>query len=131
MHHFKNDPEWGKLLNRFRQGEATLDDINMINTRVVSPQLVFPDDMRYATYFNCKRDAINAALFEQCCNDLKIAGLPLDDSILILSDNYQIKNGTNIYKEFTNAKKIWQECGEDDGKVTVYQPKDRSSTMLI
>jgi PIF1-like helicase len=35
MHRFKNDPEWGQLLKRFRNGDATSNDIRTINSKVV------------------------------------------------------------------------------------------------
>jgi hypothetical protein len=36
MHHFKDDPECGYLLLRFRNGEVTTDDIDTINESVVN-----------------------------------------------------------------------------------------------
>ena len=118
MHRFKDDPEWGFLLRRFRDGLATIQDINIINSRVVTENDALPQNIRYATYFNRDRDAINAALFEQRCMDMQSGGLPLHDSILILSDNHFVQNGSRVYTTFQNPKKIWEECGEDDIKVT-------------
>ena len=118
MHRFKDDLEWGFLLRRFRDGQATDEDINIINSRVVTATDDLPHNIRYATYFNRDRDAINAALFEQRCMDMQSAGLPLHDSILILSDNHFVQNGSRVYTTFRNPRKIWEECGEDDIKVT-------------
>jgi hypothetical protein len=116
MHRFKEDMEWGLLLRRFREGEATCQDIERINTRVVSHSDELPHNIRYATYYNRDRDAINAGLFEQRCEDLIAANLPLDDSIMILCDKQSVKNGSNVYKEFKSPKKLWEECGENDIK---------------
>jgi hypothetical protein len=123
MHRFKNDPEWGQLLKRFRNGDATSNDIRTINSKVVLTSEELPNDLRYATYFNRDRDAINAALFEQRCIDLQDAGLPLHDSILILSDNHKVRNGAKVYTKFLNSKKLWTECGEDDIKPNKRQPR--------
>ena len=70
MHRFQNDREWGMLLLHFRNGEVMLHDIELINEHVVVRNSTMgngtklPDDIKYATYFNHDRDAINAALFE-------------------------------------------------------------------
>ena len=104
------------LLRRFREGRATSSDIKTINNRVVNEKTILPTNLRYATYFNRDRDAINAALFEQRCTDLQKAGIPLTDSIIILSDNHQVQNGSKVYSKFTNLKKNWEEYGENDIK---------------
>ena len=116
MHRFDTDIEWGLLLSRFREGEATRQDIETINTRVVSDSDELPHNIRYATYYNRDRDAINAGLFEQRCEDLIAANLPLDDSVMILCDKQSVKNGSNVYKDFKSPKKLWEECGENDIK---------------
>ena len=59
MHKFKKDLNYGFLLQRFRNGKVTLDDIRLINTRVINPRDTLPHDIRYATYFNRDRVAIN------------------------------------------------------------------------
>ena len=60
MHRFKDDPEWGYLLFRFRDGEMTLADIDTINERrVVDSQTDIPNDIKYSTYFNRDRDSIS------------------------------------------------------------------------
>ena len=66
MHWFENDIEWGWLLFRFRDGKVTESDIDVINECIVDCDSPLPDDIRYATYYNRDRDAINAALFEEC-----------------------------------------------------------------
>ena len=67
MHRFKKDVRWGKLLMRMRNGELTKEDVEFINTKVVTvhKHRNLPKDLRYATYFNRDRDAINTALFEE------------------------------------------------------------------
>jgi hypothetical protein len=74
-------------LLRFRNGEVTRQDIDSINECVVSKDTEFPDDMKYATYFNRDQDSINAALFEERCKFIYEMGSNIEDSIMIFSDN--------------------------------------------
>ena len=73
MHRFKKDVSWGKLLMRMRNEELTKEDVEFINTKVVTVNKSrhWPKDLRYATYFNRDRDAINMALFEEHCARLR------------------------------------------------------------
>jgi hypothetical protein len=87
MHRFKDDPEWGYLLFRFRDGEVTVADIDTINERVVDSQTEIPNDIKYSTYFNRDRDSINAALFQERCKLLYQNTGSTDDSVMIFSDN--------------------------------------------
>jgi hypothetical protein len=64
-HRFIQDPSWGKLLSRFREGKPTSEDIKYINTRVQNKSIQMPSDIKYATYHNKDRDSINTTIFEQ------------------------------------------------------------------
>ena len=69
MHRFKKDVSWGKLPMRMRNRELTKEDVEFINTKVVTVNKSrhLPKDLRYVTYFNRDRDAINMALLEELC----------------------------------------------------------------
>jgi hypothetical protein len=45
IHRFKDDPEWGALLLRFRNGDVTTSDIETINQRVVTSETRLSDDI--------------------------------------------------------------------------------------
>ena len=94
MHRFKDDTRWGQVLLRLRNGEITDEDIDWINERVVTPSTVLPDNIKYATYRNRDRDAINAALFEERVTRLYNTTGSTDDSIMIFSDNVMRQNGS-------------------------------------
>ncbi len=51
-HRFKNDHEWGEIINRIQVGRITESDINKINSRVVGnvqlPNIVDCNDTRVA-----------------------------------------------------------------------------------
>ena len=121
LHRFSNDPNWGKMLRRFRNGCPTKHDIDTLNRHCIydcnTTQLV--QDIRYATSRNKDRDAINVASFEKRC--LSVATptgnqLHVPDSLLVLSDNLQLGNATKHLSDET-CRTFWQECGEDDIKM--------------
>ena len=97
MHRFRDDPEWGYLLLRFRNGEVTVDDIDTINERVVRSAAELPEGIKYATYFNQDRDAINAALFEERCKAMYKENGEVSDSIIIFSDDVQVRDSSKTF----------------------------------
>jgi hypothetical protein len=127
MHRFKDDPEWGYLLFRFRDGEVTVADIDTINERgVVDSQTDIPNDIKYCTYFNRDRDSINAALFQERCKHLYKKTGSTEDSVMIFSDNINVQNGSKTYEPFENCTMFWESCGEDDVKL----PRGRMDPVL-
>ena len=117
MHRFKMDREWGQLLQRFRNGTATKEDVTKVNERIVQDGITtLPEDLRYATYFNRDRDAINTALFEKRCEHVYNANGNTDDSLIILCDGLEAQYSPKTYKPFKNKKLFWESCGEDDVK---------------
>ena len=127
MHRFRDDEQWGQLLLRFRNGEVTLSDIELINECVVVNNATvgdnspLPDDIKCATYFNCDRDTINAALFEQRCEHVHTTTGHTQDSIMIFSDDLHVRNGSKVYVPFRNSHAFWETCGEDDVKTSKMQ----------
>ena len=121
MHRFQKDEEWGALLLRFRNGEVTVEDIERINERVVVNNTTkdkesIPDNIKYSTYFNRDRDAINAALFEERCKYVYEKTGHTDDSLIIFSDEVQVRNSSEVYVPFQNTHAFWENCAEDDVK---------------
>ncbi|KAG7374221.1 hypothetical protein IV203_013316 [Nitzschia inconspicua] len=67
-HRFDRDPQWGKLLARFRKLGRITEDVAVINTRVVGAtngplEKRIPPDAVYATETNVDRMTINDAIF--------------------------------------------------------------------
>ncbi len=124
IHRFSNDPEWGMLLNRFRNGETTEADIATINTRKVLHESDLPTNIRYATYFNADRDSINTALFCKRCENNKNDESLLPTTILIFSSDYKKTNNHKKTVPFNYFPFIWQFCGEDNIK-----PQQRQGRM--
>ena len=72
QHRFKNDPHFGNIMKRIRDGQPTDADIACLNTRVVggdhpnSPtKSDLPTDLTYAVYRNQNRLAINNGIFAE------------------------------------------------------------------
>jgi len=127
MHRFKHDMDWGWMLYRIRDGEARPEDIQMINKRqvkngkVVEDGSEIPENIKYATYFNRDRDAINAALFEKRCETLHDATADddtqqsvLQDTLIVFSDDIKVRASDKTYKTFKDHHLIWENCGEND-----------------
>ena len=70
QHRFKDDPEFGNIMQRMHDGCATNADIERLNTRVVGSshpeaptQSDLPKNLMYAVYQNRNRSAINNGMF--------------------------------------------------------------------
>jgi PIF1-like helicase len=113
-HRFSADPDWGNILQRFRSGTVTVEDIDTINAQLLPSQTALPDNIRYATFQNIDRDAINSALFAirclQHCDNQRF----VSDSILIFCDNIQIKDARNVFVPFQNYNHFWRTCSGAD-----------------
>ncbi len=69
-HRFSLDQNWGRLLERMHHGISTSDDIELITTRVVGPNLSLPssekidgDDITYACATNAERNIVSDNIF--------------------------------------------------------------------
>jgi hypothetical protein len=114
-HRFKDDPEWGELLFRFRNGFPTTEDIRKINERICVCASELPSNIRYATFTNRDRDAINTAVFSKYCSSSKdLHTGRVQSAIVVLSDNLKVKNSNGSYIAVKQRRNFWQNCGEDD-----------------
>ena len=109
LNRFKKDVRWGNLLMRMRNGELTKEDVEFINTKVVTVHKSrhLPKHLRYATYFNRDRDAINTALFEEHCTRLRCHNVSTRDTLIVLADKLEAKTSHGTYEPFHNRKIFW------------------------
>jgi hypothetical protein len=91
-----------------------VSDIQKINSRIEVSRSCLPEDIRYATYFNIDRDAINTAIFEERAKNMYQNFQNTNGFIIIFSDNIQVKNGSQTYITFRKRRLFWEHCGEDD-----------------
>ena len=64
-HRFNDDPEWGEILNRFRDGCPTIEDFRKINQRIIKSVEEVPDGTRHACHANKERNAIHHGMFSR------------------------------------------------------------------
>jgi PIF1-like helicase/Helitron helicase-like domain at N-terminus len=112
---FQEDPQWGALLTKFRDGNVQLQDIQSLNLHITQNANI-PTDIKYATYFNLDRDSINTGIFQNrakhCCPELR-----QQQYIIILSDEVSIKTRNAKYEKMRNPTIFWENCGENDIKL--------------
>ena len=82
-----------------RDGALTPQDIITLNERVIASDAELPENIRYATYYNRDRDAINAALFEKHCAQMFTMHGHTNDAIMVFSNKLKIRNGSMRYVE--------------------------------
>ena len=118
MHRFKKDMSWGKLLMRMQNGELSKEDVECINTKVVTgnKSIHLPRDISYMTYFNRDRDTIIMALSEEHYAKLRCHNISTRDTIIILADKLAAKTLHGNREPFHNQKIFWENCGEDEIK---------------
>ena len=113
-HRFADDPEWGEILERFRNGTVTREDIQKINERVVSKGLPLPPKTTIACHLNRNRDAKNAAVFHEHLKHRMTTVGNTNDSILIFGSSLKVKVGDRKYVPCVCPEKVYQFVAEDD-----------------
>ena len=86
---------------RIQKGELTKEDAEFINTKVVGNKSIhLPKNIRYATYANRDRDAINTVLFEEHCARLRCHSVSTRDTLTILANKLAAKTSHGNYEPF-------------------------------
>ena len=114
MYRFKDDPKYGELCKRFRDGCPTLEDFNIINSRLVSPFNPLPKNVRVACKTNAEREAINTAIW---IKHLKTHGE--QQGLIVLANNIQIRQDGAPEKPLSDLLTFWTKVGEDDCTTTM------------
>ena len=117
MWRFKHDLRWGKLLQRIRDGKARDKDIKRINKHIKRNSTI-PSTIRYASFYNRDRDAINTAIFEERLKACFAQSTSTPGFLIVFSDNLLIQDSSKVYKQFTNPTMFWESFGEDDIKMS-------------
>jgi hypothetical protein len=136
MHRFRDDPEWGELLKRFRNGLPLPSDIHMINERcIVSPQHQPPPGIQVASYTNETRDTVNTKVFEDYCslNKPTLQGALNSEVVLIFMDELEIMAGNKTYvplKSNRTKRAFYTTVGEHGCKIRKASFKNRVDPVL-
>jgi hypothetical protein len=114
---FRKDPAYGEMMGRFRNGNPTIQDINILNQRVIRGKA--PKGIQVATYANCTRDAVNSAVFDDYCaaHGKDRPGKVLTEAVMILMDQLTMNDSAQKPQDVTsNSVKKWfyQNCGENN-----------------
>ena len=121
QHRFKDDPEWGHRLRRFREGKPTRNDIQVINDSCFVEYKEPTEIMQVATRLNRNRDAINTAIYEDWCEENRPAdGSILKNACVVLMDELEMCNSSKAYVDVTSnsiKRLFYESCGEDDLKL--------------
>ena len=113
LHRFKDDLEWGYILQRIRRNTYTQHDIDTINTRV---NLTPPSGTAYCTYMNADRVAINAGIFSQILKSENTAynGNPPENILIIRASNMKrvLPSGKKMVLNDGDRQHIYENCGD-------------------
>jgi hypothetical protein len=128
QHRFKNDQEWGLLLTRYRDGKLTEEDIDIINSRVITTEAQIPHDISYATYTNVDRASINTGIFERYVEETGSE----EDCVAVFSSALKMQKGNKTYKTCDNAWStyFYENCGEGDCTPAQYHGRFDPVLML-
>ena len=134
-HRFKDDPEFGELNFRIREGNPTLADIKKLNENcVVGPNHLPNPNVQVATYFNKERDAVNSSVFNRYCTDNgSTDGDIYKGALVILMDELYMKDsGKTMVPVKSNAVKryFWETVGESDCETTEIKGPGRIDPLL-
>jgi hypothetical protein len=125
QHRFKEDPDFGDIMKRIRNGQGTNADIAVLNTRVIgadhpnAPTMAdLPDDITYAVYRNQNRSAINNGIFAEHIRKTHSTDPnkpPPFHTLIIRSDDLTWKSNK---KQFGPSAKhtLWSGCADTDIK---------------
>jgi hypothetical protein len=122
-HRFKDDPEWGDLLDRLRLGLLTEDDYDFLDKRVIGKDLALPvtepsDDnfLSYVCPTNAQRNRITDNNFEdlvQRTHPLAASNLAAPDYTVIIKGIFRGKKGASEKSEQFH-RLIYNNCGDDN-----------------
>ena len=112
---YKDDPNYGDMMERFRDGEPLPEDITALNKEAYGKE---PDKpMQIATHANKDRDAINCGIFEEYCKQNETAdGTAISGAIVVFMDELEMQTSTKTWAEVkSNAVKkfLYTSCGEE------------------
>ena len=109
QYRFQNDPSFGNICCRFRNGCPTIGDFIAVNNRIVSYSNPLPRNVQIACKRNDEREAVNVATWLQYLSDHGE-----DKGFVILADNVEIRIEGAPNEKLKNLTTFYTEVGEDD-----------------
>jgi hypothetical protein len=123
-HRFRDDPNYGAIMRRFREGQVLKEDIIFLNQNcVINSTHVPKSNIPVAVYHNKNRDAINTAMFEQYCTITKPSDNNniLEEAIMVFMDNLEMFDLAKTYVPVTSNEMkcyFYSHCGENGCKTS-------------
>ena len=116
-HRFREDPEWGRLLRKLRDGTTTVAEIDCINEKCRADRVdQLPAGIQCASYCNKTRDAINAMAFKKFTQKNRRSDDTASDCMLIFADEVMRKNSDKMFVPLSDRQTLCEKVGEDDVK---------------
>ena len=119
-HRFRNDPEWGEILQRVQVGDVTEDDITKINQRLLDkvqlPDLVDCTERKivYGCFTNKRRNEITNACFLQFVskNSPRFESVEEASAETLLIKGFVSRDYKDVGPDF--HKLLWGMCGDNN-----------------
>jgi hypothetical protein len=109
-HRFRDDPNYGAIMRRLREGQVLKEDITFLNGNCVINSTHIPhSNVPVAVYQNKNRDAINTAMFEKYCtiNKPRNSHDIFGEANLVLMDNLEMADSAKTYVRVTSNEMKW------------------------
>ena len=107
-HRFKDDPEWGYLLECLRGKGLTKDQVATINTRVVKSNQPIPKGIPYASHENKDRCATNDGIPLQHVRQTHSrdpSDVPPNHTVIVLASNLKFKVAGGRYEDMPDLQR--------------------------
>ena len=117
----KKDKVYAAIIDGFYQGTVTKDDIDLINTRVLSEGESHPSVSKYACYTNAERCGINDLLFikhlkRTHSKDMNVS--PPKHTVLIGASDLWWRSKYFHFTQFVSPRLFYETCSETDCMTT-------------
>jgi hypothetical protein len=117
-HRASQDPMYAALLERFRNGTPSQEDIDTINKRVVKVDTEIPNDIQYACPSNKDRCAINNAIFTKHIikthSKVKEDPIPKHTIMIGADDIFHVSKIDKKKRAFGLKRLLFERCSESD-----------------
>ena len=125
-HRFKDDPEWGAMLQTLRNDGLSKSQVEIINQRVVTSNHELPSNMSFATHNNEDKCAINDGMFlhhvrQTHSKDFSVP--PPDHTIVIMASELRMRMEQRRFVEMPDLQRNFLLTHCSDANITEQKSK--------
>lgn len=132
LHRYQEDPQWGQILARIRNGTSDHTDIHEINQCVVTNNRPIPPDAAYCVYGNADRAAINTGFFSNLLLEHWRSDGTLPIHMIVIRGGLMTrrakKKGPKLPMSVSDIKYVYENCG--DHRLRTYSPQGRGGHFV-